>query len=205
VYKVFLVDDHEFVIGSLTHTLESTGEFAVVGKTTNAANAEVGCAGSKPDLVITDVCTEHGSSGLDAAKKIRKVFPDIKIIVMSGFDEITYLPRAKEIGAHGFIFKHKSLEHFVETAKRVMQGEICFPEPKTIPLPTGEAPLTERELEVLRLMCKGMNNEAIAEELFIATTTVKYHKSNMLGKTGFKKAADLVFYVIDNGWINPKF
>ena len=69
----------------------------------------------------------------------------------------------------------------------------------------GEAPLTDREMEVLRLMCKHMTNKEIARELFISENTVKYHKMNMLGKTGFPKAVDLAFYMISNGWINPLY
>ena len=86
-----------------------------------------------------------------------------------------------------------------------MQGENFYPEPKTIPMPMGETPLTEREMEVLRLLCKHMTNTEIAEELFISENTVKYHKTNMLAKTGFSKAVDLVFYMITNGWINPLY
>lgn len=86
-----------------------------------------------------------------------------------------------------------------------MRGETYFPEAKTIPMPVGEAPLTEREMEVLRLMCKHLTSREIAEELFISENTVKYHKSNMLAKTGFSKAVDLAFYMISNGWINPLY
>ena len=124
---------------------------------------------------------------------------------MTAFDEITYIPRAKVIGANGFIYKSKSLNYFLDVAKKVMEGETIFPEPKTILLPRGEAPLTDREMEVLRLMCKHMTNKEIAQELFISENTVKYHKANMLGKTGFSKAVDLAFYMISNGWINPLY
>ena len=86
-----------------------------------------------------------------------------------------------------------------------MRGETYFPEAKTIPMLVGEAPLTEREMEVLRLMCKHLTSREIAEELFISENTVKYHKSNMLAKTGFSKAVDLAFYMISNGWINPLY
>ena len=152
-----------------------------------------------------DVCTEDGASGLDATKIIREKHPEIKIIVMSGFDEITYAPRAKEAGAHAFIYKSKSLDYFVEVAKEVIKGEKYFPKTKTIITSMGEAPLTERELEVLRLMCKHMTNKEIAEELFISEHTVKYHKSNMLAKTGFTKTIDLAFHMISNGLINPLY
>jgi len=205
VDKVLIVDDHESMCDSLFHALTSTDDFIVVGSLKNALHAELYCMKLQPDLVLMDVCTEAGASGLEATKVIREKYPDIKIIVMSGFDEITYAPRAKEAGADAFIYKSKSLDYFVEVAKGVMEGKRFFPEPKTILTAQGEAPLTEREMEVLRLMCKHMTNQEIAEELFITEHTVKYHKSNMLAKTGFKKTVDLAFYMISNGLINPLY
>ena len=205
MYKVLIVDDHESMSDSLSFILEKNGEFTVAGKLPNAHFAGAYCEKIKPDLVFMDVCTEGGASGLEATKFIREKFPDIKMIVMSGFDEITYAPRAREAGAHAFIFKSKSLEHFVEVAKGVMRGETYYSEPKNIPISAGEAPLTNREMEVLRLMCKHMTSKEIADELFISENTVKYHKANMLAKTGFTKTVDLAFYVISNGWINPLY
>jgi len=205
VYKVLIVDDHDFICDALTNALESTGEFIVLSRLSTAAHAEVFCGRLQPDLVLMDVCTDGGASGITAAKALREKYPDIKIIVMSGFNEITYLPRAKEAGAHAFVFKSKNLDYFIEVAHRVMKGETCYPEAKTIPMPIGEAPLTEREMEVLRLMCKNLTTKEIAEELYVSFDTVKYRKANILAKTGFTKSVDLVFHVISNGWINPLY
>ena len=205
MYSVLIVDDHQSMCDSLTYALLNAGDFAVVGTLTDASRASDYCERLGPDLVIMDVCTEGGASGLDATIALREAFPDVKVIVMSGFDEITYAPRAQEAGAHAFVFKNKSLDYFVEVARGVMQGEQFYPKPRTIPMPVGEAPLTEREMEVLRLMCRHMTNKEIAEELFISENTVKYHKSNMLAKTGFSRAVDLAFYMISNGWINPLY
>ena len=202
-YKVLIVDDHESMCDSLSYALEHAGNFEVVGSIPSAVHADIYTERLRPDLVLMDVCTEGGASGLNAARELRTKYPDLKIIVMSGFDEITYAPRAKEFGADAFIFKSKSLDYFIEVIRAVMQGAKCFPEGKAIPMPKGEAPLTEREMEVLRLMCKHMTSKEIAEELFISENTVKYHKSNMLAKTGFSKAVELAFYMISNGWINP--
>ena len=203
--KVLIIDDHESMSDSLSHALTSTNDFTVIGSLKSALHAELYCMKLKPDLVLMDVCTEGGASGLDATKIIREKYPNIKVIVMSGFNEITYAPRAKEVGAHAFVFKSRSLDYFVQVAKGVMGGGGFFPEPKIILTSMGEAPLTEREMEVLRLLCKHMTNKEIGEELFISEHTVKYHKSNMLAKTGFKKAVDLAFYMISNGWINPLY
>jgi len=152
-----------------------------------------------------DVCTDGGASGITAAKALREKYPDIKIIIMSGSNEITYIPRTKETGAHAFVFKSKSLDYFIEVARRVMKGETCFPEAQTIPMPMGEAPLTQREMAVLRLMCKNLTTREIAQELYVSFDTVKYRKANILAKTGFTKSVDLVFHIISNGWINPLY
>jgi len=205
MYKALIVDDHESMCDSLKYVLESAGNFSVAGTLPRADLAEMFCERLRPDLIFMDVCTEKGASGLEATKAIRKRFQEIKVIVMSGFDEITYAPRAKEAGAHAFIFKSKSLDYFIEVANGVMQGAVYYPEPKIIPMPAGEAPLTEREMEVLRLMCRHMTSKEIGEELFISENTVKYHKANMLAKTGFSKTVDLAFYMISNGWINPRY
>ena len=203
--KVLVVDDHESMCDSLRYTLENAGGFSVVGNLQRADLTDIYCDRLKPDLIFMDVCTEEGASGLEATKLIRQKFPQIKIVVMSGFDEITYAPRAKEAGAHAFVFKSKSLDFFAEVALGVMEGKTFWPEARTIPMPMGEAPLTERELEVLRLMCKHMTSKEIAEELYISENTVKYHKKNMLGKTGFNSAVDLAFYMVSTGWINPRY
>ncbi len=203
--EVLIVEDHISMRESLSIALTNAGDFNVIGGLPNADYALDFCQRMHPDLVLMDVCTEGGASGLKAVAEIHKEFPEIKIIVMTAFDEITYVPRAKAAGANGFVYKSRSLGYFLEVARKVMAGGSSFPEPKTIPLPQGEAPLTDREMEVLRLMCKHMTNKEIAEELFISEHTVKYHKSNMLGKTGFSKAVDLAFYMISNGWINPLY
>lgn len=203
--KVLIVEDHASMRESLTAALTASGEFLIVGEVASADYALDFCKRLHPDMVLMDVCTEGGASGLKAVETIRQYDTDIRIIVMTAFDEISYIPRAKATGANGFVYKSKSLNCFLEVAREVMAGGSCFPEPKTIPLPQGEAPLTDREMEVLRLMCKHMTNKEIAKELFISENTVKYHKMNMLGKTGFSKAVDLAFYMIANGWINPLY
>lgn len=205
MHKVLIVDDHESMSDSLKLILEESEEFEVVGTLQSAALAELFCQRIKPDLVIMDVCTDGDVSGLEATKTIREKHSEVKIIVMSGFNEVTYSPRAKEVGAHAFVFKSKSLDFFAEVAASVMEGETYYAQPQTIPMPTGEVPLTEREMEILRLMCKYMTSKEIAHELFITERTVKFHKANMLAKTGFEKSIDLAFYMVSNGWINPLY
>ena len=88
-------------------------------------------------------------------------------------------------------------------ARRIFYGELVFPEQKNIPLPTGEPPFTEREMEVLRLFCKGMKISEIAAVLCVSDNTARKHIDNMRIKAGFNTSMELVVYVVSNGWINP--
>ena len=203
--KVLLVDDHESMRELLEREFIPEKGFTVTDGIGSAADAVAFCILSNPDLVIIDVCTDNGASGLDAAAKILKRFPGIKVIVNSGFDEVTYMPRAKELGAHAFIYKSKGAAHYLEVAKRVLDGEYVFPEPKTILLQQGEAPFTDREMEILRLMCKCMTVREIAEELYISKNTVDRHIENMRLKSGRRSSIALMVYVLSNGWINPNY
>ncbi len=203
--KILIVDDHESLRNSFEIEFCEDNGFKVVGSIGAAALAEAVCRSAQPDIVIMDVCTEGEVSGLSAAEAILKNQPRVKIIVTSGFDEITYIPRAKEIGAHAFVYKSESLGFFRDVARRVQNGERVFPAAKTIPLPQGETVFSEREMEVLRLLCRRLSPQAIADDLHISAHTVRRHIENMRQRAGFGTAVELVIYVVSNGWINPKY
>ena len=203
--RILIVEDHESMREAITSAFTATGRYQVVGDVPSANLAELFCQRLQPDLILMDVCTEGGASGLTATELVKQKYPQVKVIIMTAFDELSYIPRAKAAHADGFVYKSKSFSFFIETADRIMEGQTYFPEEKSIPLSMGEVPLTDRELEVLRLMCKHMTNREIAEELYIAESTVRYHKANMLAKTGFSKSMDLAFYMISNGFINPLY
>ena len=203
--KTLIVDDHQVMRDSLEREFCPENGFEIAGSVINASEAEPFCVADPPDVIIMDVCTESGASGLEAAEKILKKFPGIKIIMTSGFDEVTYMPRAKEIGAHAFVYKIEGAEYYREVALRVLAGETVFPERKTIPVSQGETPFTSKEMEVLRLLCKYKTSRDIAKELSISDHTVRRHIENMRHKSGMKSAMDLVIYVLSNGWVNPNY
>lgn len=184
---------------------EKKDDFCVVGESANANDCVLLCERLSPDIVLLDVCTEGYSSGLVATENIKQNFKDIKVVVMSGFDEISYSPRAKEAGADAFVYKSKSMTFFIDTIRKVLNGEKYFPEPKTIPLPKGETPFTEREMQILRLICKHKSRGEIASELYISENTVKYHIGNLLSKTGCSSVAQLAIIMISSGYINPLY
>ena len=108
--KVLIVDDHTSVREAFKAMFEEKDDFCVVGESANANDCVLLCERLNPDIVLLDVCTEGYSSGLVATENIKQNFKDIKVVVMSGFDEISYSPRAKEAGADAFVYKSKSAQ-----------------------------------------------------------------------------------------------
>ena len=202
MYKALIVDDNESVCESLERALISSGDFCVAGKLSNADHAVIYCQKLLPDLVYMDVCTEGETSGLDVIKVLREKFPGIKIIAMSGFDEITFARRAKEYGAHAFIFKSQSFYCFTKAASLVMRGGTYFPDEKTPVQSDRESPLSSRETQILKLLCRHMTNAEIATELFLNEDAVMFHKKSMLEKTGFANCVDLALHAISHCWID---
>ena len=97
--RILIVDDHVSVQESLSTAFDAQEDFAVVGTCSSAAYAPLYCEKLQPDLVFMDVCTEKGASGIEAVETLRRQFPKLKIIVMTAFEEVTYVPRARQAGA----------------------------------------------------------------------------------------------------------
>ena len=203
--RMVMVDDHLALLDSFHKDFNAENGFDVVAKLASADEVDEVCRRLRPALVLMDVCTEGGASGLDALARLRTEFPCMKILMMSGFNEMTYVPRARELGAHGFLFKSRSFDLFMEAARGVFEGNIYFPEPQVIPSANGEAPFTEREFEILRLLCRKKSRTEIAESLSITPGTVKRHIDNMREKGSFDSTMDMVVHVVAKGWINPDF
>ncbi len=202
--RVLLIDDHQLITDSIKNAIKCKADIQVVGTIKDASLGLKLCTELTPDIIITDVCTDNGSSGIVATQEIKKAFPPIKIIVMSGFEEVSYIPSAIEAGADAFISKSRPLNDFVDMIYNVMQGEKHFPSPIQIPTASGHAPFSTRELEVLTLLCKSYKREEIAQELCISVGTVKRHIENMLEKSGCTSAMELAVHVTSNGWITTK-
>ena len=203
--RIIIVDDHASVRDSFRAAMADCGDMQVLGDSADASTAELLCEKLQPDLVLMDVCTAGGASGLAATKRIKERFPAIKVVVMTGFDEVTYLPRARECGADAFVENSMSLSFFLQLIRDVAGGEQVFPQQKRIPVQPGELPLTAREMEVLRMACDGRSYEEIAAALCISKNTVSHHIQSITGKMGFERTFELVSYVIRNGWLNPNF
>lgn len=185
--KVMIVDDSRvarelfemYIKNSDNCSLVRVEESAMFADTFLKTNTDI-------ELVIMDILMNDGSNGLDAAAKIKKIRPDIKIVAVTSMAESSWLRRAREIGIESFWFKETSKETIMDVINRTIAGESVYPDstPRVKIKLAGSEEFTEGELKVLCLMTAGMPNAEIARRLNISESTVKSHIHNMLEKTG---------------------
>ena len=166
-YKVMIVEDQTMPRELFELRIQASERFEVALSIDNAALADVYCLRVPVDLILMDVVTRGGESGLDAAERIKRTFPQIKIIIVTSMPECSYLSRAREIGVESFWYKEEQRESLLDVMERTMAGESVYPD-ATPELQLGLASsykFTDRELEVLREMTGGDTNQEIADAL----------------------------------------
>ena len=174
--------------------INSSDKFTHLLSVANASAALSVCKNNRVDLILMDVMTELGHSGLDAAEEIKKEYPDIKIIIVTSMPEYSWLTRARKIGVDSFWYKDGQKDGILEVMQRTMEGESIYPD--QTPLihigNTTNHEFTERELDVLKELTTGDTNADIAKRLHISVPTVKSHIQHLMEKTGFKTRTQLV-------------
>ncbi|MBQ5994229.1 MAG: response regulator transcription factor [Clostridia bacterium] len=194
MYSVLLVEDQAMPRELFEIYINSSENFKLLLSVTNASAAKSVCENNKVDLILMDVMTELGHSGLDAAEEIKKEFPDIKIIIVTSMPEYSWLSRARKIGVDSFWYKDGQKNSILEVMERTMSGEHIYPD-ETPVVRIGNATnheFTERELDILKELTTGDTNAAIAERLNVSVATVKSHIQHLMEKTGFKTRTELV-------------
>lgn len=202
-YQIMIVDD-QFVSRELFKLyIDQSPRYEVVYSIDSAMFADTYVLKNRVDLIIMDILMQDGSNGLDAAEKIKKMRPDIKIIAVTSMPEVSWMERAKKIGNESFWYKEVSEETILEIMDRTLAGESIYPD-KTPEVTLGLAKSTEftpREIEVLRLLTTGAGNEEIAEKLHISQNTVKTHIKHLLEKTGFTSRTQLAIQSRITGFV----
>lgn len=202
-YRVMIVEDQTMPRQLFELILQSSEHFELAISIDNAAMADVYCLKYPVDLILMDVITRNGENGLDAATRIKRAFPDTKIVVVTSMPECSYLERARKIGVDSFWYKEDTRERLMDVMERTMRGESIYPD-ATPELQLGLASsrdFTDRELEVLREITGGDTNQEIAEHLHMSVATVKTHILNMLGKTGFRNRTELAVRARESGLV----
>lgn len=202
-YKIMIVDD-QFVSREMFKLyIDQCPDYKVLYCIDTAMFADTYVLKDNLDLVIMDILMEDGSNGLDAAEKIKKLKPNIKIIAVTSMPEISWMDRAKKIGIDSFWYKEVSEKTILEIIERTLAGESIYPEetPEVKLGLTKSTELTPREIQVLRLLTTGVGNDEIAEKLNISQNTVKTHIKHLLDKTGFNTRTQLAIQARITGFV----
>ncbi|MFR2891836.1 LuxR C-terminal-related transcriptional regulator [Peptoniphilus grossensis] len=202
-YKIMIVDD-QFVSREMFKLyIDQCPDYKVLYCIDTAMFADTYVLKDDLDLIIMDILMEDGSNGLDAAEKIKKLKPNIKIIAVTSMPEISWMDRAKKIGIDSFWYKEVSEKTILEIIERTLAGESIYPEetPEVKLGLTKSTELTPREIQVLRLLTTGVGNDEIAEKLNISQNTVKTHIKHLLDKTGFNTRTQLAIQARITGFV----
>ena len=202
-YKVMIVEDQTMPRQLFELRVQSSERFEVAISIDNAAMADIYCLKYPVDLILMDVITRNGESGLDAAARIKRAFPKIRIVIVTSMPEYSYLSRARAIGVESFWYKDASEESILKLMRRTMAGESVYPDasPELYLGDASSREFTARELMVLREMTGGYTNTEIGEHLHMSVSSVKTHILNMLNKTGFRNRTELAVRARESGLV----
>lgn len=212
--NIILVDDHTLFRDGIKSILDDEENIHVIEEAQNAQVLFEKLEHQHPDLVITDIGLPD-MSGIEVTKKITKLYPDIKILILSMHNNEEFILSSLRAGANGYLSKDIESAELLEAIHSVMNGKIYFNKEisQTIinnyragaPVhsePGGSNSLTDRETEVITLVGEGYINKEIADKLCISVRTVDAHKSHIMQKLGLKSSVDMVKYAIKNKLIN---
>lgn len=211
-FRTILVEDHTIVREGLRPLLEGRG-IEIVGEAGDGLEAVKLAKERRPDLVIMDLMLPR-LSGIEATRRIRKILPQAKIIILTIHDEPPFVFKSLEAGANGFLVKESPLDELMEAVKAVMQGEIYLSSNFPRSLLNSYAKhrkrgkkaddfsmLTKREREILQYIAEGYTSPRIAQALFISRKTVENHRANIMQKLNIHDTAGLVRYAIKIGLV----
>ncbi len=203
--RVVLVDDHVQMHRIVQQTLAGTGEIKLVGQGANGEEGVTLCEQYQPDIVLMDVVMPV-MDGVEATRILQERFPDIKVLVLSSFQDHESVYAMLKNGAVGYITKSSIAEDLAETIYATCQGKMVFSSDIgahfiSPPQPAVDFGLTDRELEVLVLLADGLTNQQSAQKLSISQSTLKYHMNNIYQKLGVQTRSEALVVAAKNNLI----
>jgi NarL family two-component system response regulator LiaR len=210
--SIILVDDHEVVRNGVRAYLETVKDFQVVGEAGSGEEAIQLIADAIPDVVLMDLIMP-GMDGVETIRRIKQVSPRSQVVVLTSFHEDVHIFPALKAGAISYILKDMKMDKLVDALHRAVQGEVTLhprvaarvlqnirgETDETEPLFTE---LTDRELDVLKLIASGLTNSQIADKLVISENTVKGHVSNILSKLHMADRTQAAVYAWQRGIVH---
>lgn len=211
--RILLVDDHQLIIDGLRGFIETNPAYKVVGEA-NTGSEAIRLAGVlKPDLILMDIEMPE-MSGIQACDEIKKMSPLCKIIIVSMHNEKQLIKKLISQGADGYLLKNSQQSEVMAAIEKVLNNHSYFSEDVTLSLLdkkentqtspaalSGLSQLTEREVEILRLIAQGMTNKEVGDTLNISHRTVDTHRTNLMKKLEVTNVAGLIRFAFVNGLI----
>ena len=204
--KIVLVDDHKLLRDGLRNIIEQRSNMHVVGEASDGREAIKICSKLVPNVVVMDIAMS-GLNGIEAAKQIHKIHPDIKIIGLSMHSGKQFIQGMFNAGAWGYLLKDGDADELIIAITSVMQNKKYLSKDISQKLLTKikkgkvleKELLSSRELEVLQLVSEGNSSKEIAKLLFLSSKTIDVHRANIMKKTGFYTISELTKYAIQKG------
>lgn len=205
--RILVVDDHPIIRQGLALMLNREADLVVCGEAEDATGAMLVMASARPDILIVDISL-NGPDGLDLLKNIRTTHPALPVLILSMHDESIYAERALRAGANGYIMKQEATEKVLVAIRRILNGEIYVSERIANKMLkhyiTGAgglknssiSDLSDRELEVFRLIGEGHGTRQIAEELHLSIKTVESYQAHIKDKLSLRSARELMQHAI---------
>lgn len=210
--RVALCDDHAVVRSGLAHLLADQADLEVVGEAGSAEEAVRVAAAQQPDVFVMDLGLPD-ANGIDATRRVKEASPGTQVLVLTVHDDVAYLRKAFDAGASGYLVKEAADVELVEAVREVATGgryihptlgaallAPAAPERDRPRGPGGE--LSEREVEVLRLIALGHTQADISDQLYISVRTVESHRAHIHQKLGLRTRADLVRFAREAGLLD---
>jgi len=194
--KIFIVDDHYMIIEGIRSMLVNEPGIEWLGHASSAAACLAFLRVHTPDVILMDINLPD-KSGLDLCREVLQLYPSIRIIGLSTFNQLSFISRMLENGACGYLLKNAGRHEILQAIETVMQRKqyLSLEASEMVKKNRGdEGPvLTRREIEVLQLIAEGLTNAEMAEKLFVSVTTIDTHRKNLLAKFNAKNTAALVW------------
>ena len=209
--KVMLVDDEQLIRSGLKIMLETYPDIEVIHQAGNGREAFECCQMEVPDVVLMDIRLPV-STGIEGTKLIKEAYPEVKIVMVTTFQDTEYIVEAMQYGASGYLLKDSSYEAIYDGIKVALSGKVVMDatvSEKLVMQPKAQTTtnqqtdisslgLTEREIELIRLVSQGLNNKEISEALFLSEGTVKNNISTILSKLALRDRTQLVIFAYDH-------
>jgi DNA-binding NarL/FixJ family response regulator len=200
--RIFLVDDHPLVREGLTNLINEQNDLIVCGEAEDSAGAITGIAKTRPDVALVDISLKN-ESGLELVKNLESQFPLVALIVLSMHDEALYAERALRAGARGYVMKRESSKSVLASIRRVLEGGVYVSERVVNSMARrfsssskgAESPverLSDRELEIFRLLGQGRTTAQIADDLHLSLKTVQAYCARAKEKFGVSSLGELL-------------